>query len=167
MGEITRVKPRFSAAVRWAAWAASRSASAFGGQARIDVLLAGGAGGQQLLRAVQLHLGVGQGRRRVAHLRLGLLVQRLVGARVDLEQQLALGHGLPVLEPDRGDVAGDSRPHVDARRRFELADEVVPVLDLALKRLGDDDGRRRRRGGLARAATRDQRRRDQDSRETA
>ena len=154
---MTRVKARFSAAVRSAAWAAATSASAVCSVAwRVSTscwLVARAA--SSACERVQLHLGVGERGRGVRLLRLGLVVGGRVGARVDLTKSTwPLLHLLAVLEAERRHIAADPRAQVDAGGQLELADEVVPVLHLPLQRLGDDHQRRRRRGRLGRAARR-------------
>ena len=65
-------------------------------------------------------------------------------ANVYRETQLAAADILPVAEVRTDEITRDARLHIDAGDRFEPADEVVPVHDLAGERSGDRDFGRRR-----------------------
>ena len=72
-----------------------------------------------LRRPVELRLGA-------VEIRLRPVDRRLVGARIDDEEHVALLHHGAVGEVHRLQVAGDARAHLDRRRRLEAAGELVP-----------------------------------------
>ncbi len=86
-----------------------------------------------------LHLGGGR-----KQLGLGLLQRALERPRIDGEQQVALLDRLAVLEAHLVEVARDARPDLDGLGGIEAAGVLVPLDDLALRRLGHADDRRRR-----------------------
>ena len=116
----------------------------FGGEPGLVLLLRDRLGRQQVLRPCEFDLGVVQRRLGVLLLPSRLGQGRLIGPRIDDEEQLALAHDLTVTKVDRGQIARDARPDVDRVDRFEPADVVVPIDDLGLKRFGHRHDRRRR-----------------------
>ena len=75
---------------------------------------------------------------------LGL--QRLIGPRVDLRQEIALLDDLTFLEADRQQLSGDLRLHGDRRQRRHRAEAREDLLDVALGRFCRADLRHRRLG---------------------
>ena len=73
---------------------------------------------------------------------------RLVGPRIDDEEQIALAHFLAFLERDAIDVAADARTQFDAFHGRDATGVVVPLAHVAFDRVGDADLGRRRTAGL-------------------
>ena len=69
--------------------------------------------------------------------------RRLIGPRIDDEQQVALFDELAVLEMDFGQITADPRADLDIFLGGELPGVLVPLDELALDRLAH---RHRRRG---------------------
>ena len=75
---------------------------------------------------------------------IGQIVLRLIRARINREQQIALLHLLAFLEVHLVEITVDARSDFDGLRRFEAPDVFVPLDNLARNRLNDGhDGRRR------------------------
>ena len=115
-------------------------------------LLVGGldaAGSCLLQRVCAKELAVGEIEARVGTLDLGdaLAQLDLIGCWIDQEQQIALVDDVAVLEADLGQSAADLGTQLDLLDGRELAKELEPAVDLALKRGADGDaGWRRGRG---------------------
>ena len=102
-----------------------------------------------------LRLVVRQLRLILGDLRLRLVQHRLVGPRVELEEDVALLDQRPFLEVDLVQVAPDVRPHLDGIDRGRPAGEVRVVGDVPLDGIADRDRDRccrRRVRGRPRAA---------------
>ena len=84
------------------------------------------------LRQVELRI-------RLAQLCLRRRQRRLIGPRVDHEQQVALLDHLAVLEMDLGQITADAGADLDVVDGGELPGELVPLGDLLLERRADRD----------------------------
>jgi len=86
--------------------------------------------------------------RSMQHILVGLgltaVEVRLMPARIDHKQHVALFHELSRLKADFLDVTGDARPHFDGFDRFRPSGEFVPFDDLALLDRRNGHGRHRR-----------------------
>src|SRR5215203_247689 len=101
----------------------------------------------QLTGSLNFALRQRRGRTSPLQLRFGTGQLRLVGPRIDLEQDLALLYLFTFDEGDALDVSGDPWMDLDLVHRLETARELIPFRDLALGHLGDRDRLRWRRGG--------------------
>ncbi len=101
------------------------------GRARVVFLLRDSMLGEETRRSVALGLGEHQLRARLGEPGARLVALRLVGARVDDEQHVALFDFAPLGEVDRGDVTRDARPDLDALHRLEAAGELIELRHLA------------------------------------
>src|SRR5579862_508165 len=107
----------------------------------LSLFVAGGASvifllGERALREEfggPLALGTGEGklRARLRETRRRPVAHRLVRAGVDDEQYVALPDLTAFREIDRGDVAGDAWPHLDALHSLEAAGEFARIRDFA------------------------------------
>src|SRR2546427_2290438 len=68
---------------------------------------------------------------------------RLIWARINREQQVALLDFLAFLEMNLVEVTADARPDFDSFRRFEPPDVFVPLDHFACDRLNDRNNGRR------------------------
>ena len=69
--------------------------------------------------------------------------RRLIGPRIDHEEQVSLLDDLPVGEMNFGQVAAHPRPDLDRIDRRKLPGKLVPLGDFLLQRQADGDRRRR------------------------
>ena len=84
--------------------------------------------------AIELGLRAPLGRSRALQFGAQAVDLGLKGARVDLEQQVALADQGAFAEPDVRDVAGDAGTDLDRVDGLEAAGELVPLGDLAGRR---------------------------------
>ena len=128
-GAVIRVNSTLSSAERIAALAASTAAVAtlqvgdalVVGAGRLEILFAQ-LGGALELPSCQIDLGL-----RLRQLRPRGRERRLVGPRVDDEQQIALFDELAVLEMDFGQIAADPRADLDIVLGGELPGDIRPT----------------------------------------
>src|SRR4029077_16982045 len=83
---------------------------------------------QVLLREVDARV-------RLLEITLGAVELRLVGARIDLEQEVALLDQRALAEWHQFEVATDARAHLDRVHRLESRGVLVPVGQIALDRM--------------------------------
>ncbi len=88
--------------------------------------------GPQILRAIQLDLREFQLRLRALELGRGAIEVRLVRARIDDVEQVALLDDRAGLEMDLRDVTGHARPDLDRLDRLQPPGEFIPLVDLLL-----------------------------------
>ena len=101
--------------------------------------LGNGVGGEQPLRALEICLGEQQARLNLLDRRLGRRESRLVGARVDDEQQVALLDYLPLFKENLFEIAADARAELDKLQRLDSRGVLVPNFKGFLGRLGDQN----------------------------
>ena len=115
-------------------------------RARVELLPGDGMLADELRRAIALGSGERELRARLGELGAGLVALGDVRPRIDHEQDVAFFDLAAVREVDRGDIAGDARPDLDALHRLEAPGELVELGDLARDRGGDRHLRRGRHG---------------------
>ncbi len=121
------------------------------GLARIGFLDRDGVVGQKLRRARGFASGVLQAHPRLFEFRLSLIERRLVPARIDHEQHVALFHQLTGLKLYLLDEPGNARTNLDRFHRFNAAGELFLIDDFpALDRRDRHCGRRGRDCGFSR-----------------
>ena len=107
------------------------------GSAGVELLLRDGMLSEEPGRPVALGARQYQLRARLGELGAGLVALGNVRPRIDDEQDVAFLDFAAVLEVDRGDVAGDARPDLDALYRLEAPGELIELRDLARDRGSD------------------------------
>src|SRR5437588_6036254 len=107
------------------------------GSAGVELLLRDGMLSEEPGRPVALGARQYQLRARLGELGAGLVALGNVRPRIDDEQDVAFFDFAAVLEVDRGDVAGDARPDLDALYRLEAPGELIELRDLARDRGSD------------------------------
>ena len=128
---------------------------AAGRRALVEVGLRHGVVGNQFQIPPVLRLIERQLRLVLGDLRLGLFQHRLVGPRVEFEEDVALLDQRALLEVDLFQVAPGVRPDLDGIDRGDPGGELRVVGDLLLNRVADRDRERRCRrrfGGRPRTA---------------
>ena len=76
---------------------------------RIDLLPGDGILGQQLAKSLEVDIGIAQQRLVAGQLSLRLFQSDLIGARIDLSQEIAAFHHLSLGEGNFGEIAAELR----------------------------------------------------------
>ena len=105
----------------------------------VELLLWDGVLRQQDPVTLQVHIGVVEQRHVLRHLALAGLELHLEGPGVDLDQEIALMHDLPLFERHLVDLPIDSRPDCDGIERGNRTQAVEVDVHVALARVGDYD----------------------------
>ena len=113
------------------------------GRAVVEILAGDGLASRQLLRALQRAAGQRRGAACLRQLGFRPRHLRLVGAAIDLEEDVALADLFAGVEHHALDVARHARANLDRFDRLQAADEFVPVGDRPLLGGGHRDRRRR------------------------
>jgi hypothetical protein len=111
------------------------------GALRVDLLAGDRVLCHQLFIAGKIDAGGREHRFIACELALGLVERRLIGARVDLRQEVADLDALALGEPDLGELAADLRLDDDGRQRRDRAERLERYRHVTTRHLAEtDDG---------------------------